>query len=182
MPTEYLCVFSGSVPVQLQTPMLIIGKCVALILKLSEISKSPCLTQNTSPELILSSSAYTQSVRDTGVRFRLHYPKILQSLSQTIWEKILTSFFNLSCNQFLAHLLTTPHWSLSPLLFIPLTRSRLISIISPSSALLMHSLSRGTTVTLWWQWQKSSVRGHWCSGLQGSWGCSDLHKSSIFHL
>lgn len=67
---QNICVFGGSVPVQLQTPMLIIGKCVALILKLSEISKSPCLTQNTSPELILSSSAYTQSVRDTGVRFK----------------------------------------------------------------------------------------------------------------
>lgn len=40
MPTEYLCVFSGSVPVQLQTLVLITGKCVVLILKLPEISKN----------------------------------------------------------------------------------------------------------------------------------------------
>lgn len=61
-------------------------------------------------------------------------------------------------------------------------RGRLISITSPSTALLMHCLSRVGTVTLRWQWQSSSVRWHWCSGLQGSWGYSDWHKSSISEL
>lgn len=84
MPPEYLCVFSGSVPVQLQTPVLIIGKCVVLILKLSEISKSikAPASHETSPELILSSSVCTRSVRDTA-HLRHHYPKVLQSLFQT---------------------------------------------------------------------------------------------------
>lgn len=87
MPTEYLCAFSGSVPAQLQTPVLIIGKCVVLILKLPAISKNiKAPAQNMSPELILSSSVHTRSVRDS-VHFRHHYPKVLQSLFQTIRKK-----------------------------------------------------------------------------------------------
>lgn len=184
MPPEYLCVFSGLVPVQLQIPMLIIGKCVVLILKLSEISKSikAPASHETSPL-----SSFYRAVFVLGVYVTpLTWDTIIQKSSKAyskLTEKSITSFFDPSFNLFLTHLLSPSSIPLpGTLLFLPLMRGRLISVVSPSVALLLPCLSRGRTVTLWWQWQRSSIRGHWCSELQGSGGYSDLHKPSIFHL
>lgn len=102
-------------------------------------------------------------------------PKLIANYLE---KKVLTYFFTHCFKQFLTHLLTHSSIPLPrALLFIPLMRGRLISIISPSTALLMHGFFRGRTVTLWWQWQRSSGRWHGCSGLKGSLGYSDLHKS-----
>lgn len=146
-------------------------KCVVLILKLYEISENikasaslQRLRRDIFPKLILSRNVYTQNVCNT-VHVRHCYPEVLQSLFWTIW-KVLTSFFNPSFNQFLAHLLTLSSIPLpSILLFISLMRDRLISAISPSVALLMQWLSRGRTITIRWQWQRSSVRGQMYAGV-----------------